>query len=142
MRAAEPAFRHGVVLEAEGFTRGGRVTTSARGIVRWTFRFGGFSSASQFMSAAITYRAASGFGHLVRSRLPVLEDVEIRKTPRLTLRRAVKLLRAAGHRGGFGNVTLRNPLGPKRGNPLYIFGFAGGSFVAVDTVTKKVAPIS
>jgi hypothetical protein len=34
-------------------------------------------------------------------------------------------------------VTLRNPLGPKESNPLYIFGFANG-YVDVDTVTGRV----
>jgi hypothetical protein len=59
----------------------------------------------------------------------------------MTLARAVGLLRRAGHRRPFFNVTLRNPLGPKRLNPLYIFGFPGRSFIAVDTVTGRVRPI-
>ena len=60
----------------------------------------------------------------------------------MTLSQAVARLRQAGYRKPFFNVTLRNPLGPKASNPLYIFGFANGEFVAVNTVTKKVARIS
>ena len=41
----------------------------------------------------------------------------------------------------FFNVTLRDPLGPTASKPLYIFGFANGEFVAVNTVTDKVAPL-
>ena len=35
-------------------------------------------------------------------------------------------------------MTLRNPLGPKKSNPLYVFTL-GSKYVAVDTVTGKVS---
>jgi len=56
----------------------------------------------------------------------------------MTLFQAVALLNKAGYRRGFFNVTLRNPLGPKRSNPLYIFATVQGRFVGVDTGTRKV----
>jgi hypothetical protein len=59
----------------------------------------------------------------------------------MTLAQAVTRLRAAGYRQGFNAVTLRNPLGPKRSNPLYIFTVST-KFVAVNTVTGKVSVLS
>ena len=60
----------------------------------------------------------------------------------MTLVQAVRLLHRAKYTKKFFNVTLRKPIGPKSTHPLYIFGFAGPKFVAVDAVTKKVIPFS
>jgi hypothetical protein len=67
--------------------------------------------------------------------------VPIPRAPTMTLAQAVVRLRKAGYRQGFSGVTLRNPLGPTRSNPLYIFGVSS-KFVAVDTVTGKVTVLS
>jgi hypothetical protein len=50
----------------------------------------------------------------------------------MTLRSAVSLMRQASYRRGVVDVTLRNPLGPRRSNPLYIFGCSDGWDAAVD----------
>jgi hypothetical protein len=62
--------------------------------------------------------------------------------PKMTLATAVKKLRAAGHMEAFANVTLRWPLGPTKGEPLYIFGFGAGEYWSVGTRTGKVKPMS
>ena len=145
-----PRFAKAVVLEADGITRGGgcnlhgcfggRGVTTAAGVVAWRFVFNNQATRQTIRSATIYYGPApKRFGRLTGYAAPFLDDVDIPKVPRMTLAQAVALVRRAGHRGKFFNVTLRNPLGPKRLNPMYIFGFAG-SFVGVDIVTKKVHP--
>ena len=106
--------------------------------MRWQFvmRNGG----RRFASVTVSYGPPpKRFGRVIGHLSPFLEDVVIPRAPKMTLTRAVSVLRRAGHRKPFFNVTLRNPLGPKRGNPLYIFGYPGRDFIAVDTV--KVRPL-
>jgi hypothetical protein len=135
-----PTFSHAVMYEVDGLPRSGRATTSAQGIVRWQFVMR--NSSPRFPSVTVSYGPPPRrFGPVIGHRSFVLEDVVIQHAPKMTLSRAVSLLRRAGHRRPFVAVTLRNPLGPKRGNPLYIFGYPGRHFIAVDTVTGKVRPI-
>lgn len=137
-----PSFARAVALEADGITAGGRPTTSAAGIVKWRFVFDNQSSHSRFRSAMINYGPApKQFGAVVGNVAPFLEDIQLARPPRMTLSQAVRRLRGAGYQKSFSTVTLRNPLGPERLHPLYIFGI-GHMFVGVDTVTQKVARIS
>ena len=78
------------------------------------------------------------FGKVVGVKSPFLEDVKIPRAPKMTVAQALARVRKAGYRKGFSGVTLRNPLGPKQSNPLYIFTIAP-KFIAVDTVTGKVS---
>jgi hypothetical protein len=145
----KPTFARAVVLEADGLTRGskcnpigcggGRAVSSAAGIVGWRFVFDNQPSRTRFRSATLFYGPSpKRFGPVKGYVSAFVEDVIIRKAPRMTLSRAVTLLRRAGYRKPFFNVTLRNPLGPKpMTHPLYIFGFANG-YVDVDTVTGRV----
>ena len=143
-----PTLTKAVVLEADGLTRGGscnptgcfggRGVTSAAGVVAWRFVFNNQASRKPILSATLFYGPPpKRFGRVTGYRQPFLDDVNIPTVPRMTLGQAVSIVRRAGYRKPFFNVTLRNPLGPKRLRPLYIFGFASG-FVGVDTVTKKV----
>lgn len=135
-----PTFSHAVMYEVDGLTRSGRGTTSAQGIVSWQFVMR--NNGPRFPSVTVAYGPPpKRFGPVIGHRSFVLEDVVIARAPKMTLTRAVSLLRRAGHRRPFVAVTLRNPLGPKPGNPLYIFGYPGRNFIAVDTVTGKVRPI-
>lgn len=147
----KPTFSKAVVFEADGITRGGRCTplgcsggrgtTSASGFVSWRFVFDNPTPRSRFQSATLTWGPPpKKFGSVRGFAQPFEEDIAIPRAPKLTLTQAVALLRRAGHRKPFFNVTLRNPLGPKRSNPLYIFGFAGNHYFAVNTVTKQVRP--
>ncbi len=144
----KPTYSRAVVLEADGLTRGskcnplgcggGRAVSSAAGVVGWRFVFDNQPSRTRFRSATLFYGPSpKRFGPVKGYGSPFVEDVIIRRAPRMTLTRAVTVLRRAGFRKPFYNVTLRNPLGPKKSNPLYIFGFANG-FVDVDTVTGRV----
>jgi hypothetical protein len=134
-------FRRAVLLEADGTPRRGRVT-SAAGITRWRIVFQNQTTRhSRYASAFI--RAVNGkLGRVVGVRSPFLEDRNIRVVPKMTLANAVAKLRAAGHRRGFENVTLRYPLGPGFHEPLYIFGFGSGRYWSVGTRTGKVKRIS
>lgn len=137
-----PTYAHAVVFEADGRTRGGRGTKSASGIVSWRFVLDNQSSGSRFRSATIFYGPPpKAFGKVRGQVSPFLEDLDIRRAPRMTLSQAVTRLQRSRYRKAFVDVTLRNPLGPKASNPLYIFGFTNNTFVAVDTVTRKVVPL-
>jgi hypothetical protein len=139
VRAADkPQFKRDVLYEADGATRGGKPVSSVAGIVSWRFVFDG-TPGSKFASATLTYGPApKKFGNVVGVKSPFLEDVPIPRAPKMTLARALTRVRGAGYRKGFSSVTLRNPLGPKKSNPLYIFTLSS-KFVAVDTVTGKVS---
>jgi hypothetical protein len=140
---AQPDFAKAVMLEADGTPAGDRAVNSASKIVRWRFVLDNQGThGSPFASATISYRRSSGFGSVIGNPSPFLDDLPIKKAPRMTLRRAVSLLEDAGFKDGFVNVTLRDPLGPKQTPPLYIFGLADNNFVGVNTKTGRVAPLS
>jgi hypothetical protein len=145
-----PTFAGAQLFEADGMTPGGRCTPmgcsggravrTAAGIIEWRFVFG--VTHSRFESATLFYGPApKRFGRVTGFKAPFTEDVVITRAPRMSLAQAVALLRRAGYHQAFFNVSLRNPLGPRRSNPLYIFGFRN-SFVAVNTVTRKVGPFA
>jgi len=70
---------------------------------------------------------------------PWVEDVVIRWPVEMDLERANQLKEAAGYKQPYSAVTLRNPLGPTRSNPSFIFGGSGsGQYIFVDTITGKV----
>ncbi len=118
---AKPKFARAVMLEVDG-TTAGQPVKHARGIVKVRFVFNN-----------------QGTPHS-----PFVEDRQIPHAPRMTLKNAVTLLRKAGYDARFSNVTLRKPLEKHKTHPLYIFGLGKKSqtYVAVDTVTGKVHPLS
>ncbi len=131
-------FGRDVLYEADGATRAGKPVSTAAGIVSWKFVFDG-TPGSKYQSAFLTYGPApKKFGKVVGVKSPFLEDVAIPRAPTMTVAQALVRVRKAGYRKGFSGVTLRNPLGPRKSNPLYIFTFAP-KFIAVDTVTGKVS---
>ena len=98
----------------------------------------------RYRSAFLLYRG-SKFGRFTGVRSPFVEDLNIPKPPKMTLRTAVSKLRAAGHRQPFENVTLRWPLAGRPGpEPLYIFGFAStrDPYVSVGTKSGRVRRFS
>lgn len=145
-------FSNAVVLEADGVTRGGHCTeqgctngrsaANAAGVVEWRFVLQNATPDSPDKSAVVVYGPwPKGFGDVVGNPAPVFDDASLRKPPKMTLTQAISRLRRAGHHARFVDVTLRDPLGPKPANALYIFGFANKPFVGVDTVTGKVKTI-
>lgn len=145
-------FAKAVVLEAEGYTHGTRCTSDgcrpgrparkATGVAAWEFILQNSTAGSPYQSVVVDYGPSPRhFGTVIGEAPPFLEDVPIRHAPKMTLARAITRLRRAGYRSRFVSVTLRDPLGPKRVNPMYFFGFANKPFVAVDTRTGKVTRV-
>ena len=85
---------------------------------------------------------STGWGEFGEPELihqPWLEDIVIQWPVEMDLDEANQLKEAAGYKEPYSNVTLRNPLGPKKSNPYYIFGGNPGKpYIFVDTVTKEV----
>ncbi len=145
-------FSRATLLEADGITRGGGCTDAgctdgrpvarAAGIVAWRFVFQNATPHSRYQSVTLVYGPApKRFGRVRGHSQPFLEDVSIARAPEMTVARAVSLLHRAGYRRKFLDVTLREPLGPKPVNPLYIFTLTNGHYVAVDTRSGKVSHI-
>lgn len=84
----------------------------------------------------------TGYGEFGKPQLihePWLEDVIIQWPVKMDLPDANRLKEQAGYKSAYGAVTLRNPLGPKPGNPYFIFGGNPAEpYVFVDTVTGAV----
>jgi hypothetical protein len=136
---SNPDFADAVVLEADGVPSGNKPIERASQIARWRFVFQNATPGSDFASVTIQWRRGQGFEAPVGHEPPFLEDVVIKRAPKMTLRAAIGLMADTGTRE-FLNVTLRRPLGPERTPPLYIFGVDDG-FIAVNTKTGDVEPI-
>ena len=146
-------FARTTVLEADGITHGGQCgnagctdgqpVATAGGIVAWRFVFQNPTPHSRYASVTLSYGPLpKRFGRVTGHVESFLEDVRIARAPRMTVAKAVSLLRHAGYRRTFSSVTLRRPLGPRRINPLYIFSLTDGRYVAVDTRTGMVRPLT
>lgn len=134
-------FARARMLEVDGLPAGKGPVRKAAQITRWTFVLDNQATkSSPFASATLLHRRSSGFGEVVGHKRPFLEDRVIARAPELTFSDAVSLLRDAGYRDGFFNVTLRSPVGPRAIPPLYIFSTPQG-YVAVNTETKRVTKV-
>jgi hypothetical protein len=84
----------------------------------------------------------TGYGEFGKPQLiphPWLEDIIIKWPIKMDLPDANKLKEEAGYTNPYANVTLRNPLGPTKSNPYFIFGVSHNQpYIFVDTVTGKV----
>ena len=135
-----PDFTGAVMLEAQGTPSGKGSVDGAAQVTNWTFVFDNQrTQGSDFASVTIDWERGEGWSKPDGNPSPFLEDLPIKRAPKMTLRRAVELLAEAGTHD-FRNVTLRRPLGPERTPPLYIFGTDDG-FIAVNTKTGDVEPI-
>ena len=66
-------------------------------------------------------------------------DIVIDWPVAMSLARACELKNEAGFTAPFATVALRNPLGPQKTNPFFIFGgLQGTAYIFVDVVTSKV----
>ena len=138
---SKPDFADAVVLEADGAPNGRKAADGAAQINKWLFVFQNATEGSDFASVTIRWRRGEGFGKPKGHRSPFLEDVVIKKAPKMSLNDALDLMDDAGYGRSFFNVVLRSPLGPERVPPLYIFEVAQGTFVSVNTKTGDVEPI-
>jgi hypothetical protein len=137
---SNPDFAAAVMLEADGTPAGNKPADGAAQITGWRFVLQNPTRGSDFASVTINWARGEGFAKPKGFEQPFLEDVVIRRAPRMTLREAIARLGQAGTHE-FRNVTLRRPLGPERTPPLYIFGVDHGKFIAVNTRTGDVEPI-
>jgi hypothetical protein len=134
-------FRHAVLLEADGTPGASHTVKTARGIVKWRFVFDNQATGGRYKSATVL--AVRGqLGKVRGYTQPFLEDQPIRTIPRMTLARAIDLLRGAGYTQAFYAVTLRKPLYPGVKHAEYIVTIGYRKYVAVDTQTGKVKPVS
>ena len=131
-----------VMLEAEGLPARTDPVEDASGITNWRFVLDNQKTeGSKFFSAYVDYEAGEGFGKVKGVKEPFLEDWRIKDPPGMTLEQAVTHLRGAGYGDPFANVVLRRPvLETGKTPPLYIFGFEGNTYVAVNTKSGAVEP--
>jgi len=128
-------------LEANGRPSSGTATTAAE-VDRWRFVFDNQRTpGSRFRTAIVRY-GRGRFGPVKGRRPAFLEDNRLSPLPEMMLVNAIARLREAGFQSPFSSVTLRFPLAPSSSEPLYIFGFADGSFIGVGTKTGTVAPVT
>jgi len=137
---SNPDFADAVMYEADGSPAGNKPVDGAAQITNWRFVLQNPTQGSEFASVTIDWTRGEGFSKPNGVREPFLEDVVIKKAPKMTLREAIDRLADTGTHE-FLNVTLRRPLGPERTPPLYIFGVDNGQFIAVNTKTGDVEPI-
>lgn len=78
------------------------------------------------------------FGAPVLYAEPWLGDLAMPWPIKMDLPEANALKEEAGFKEAYTTVTLRNPLGPGKTNPCFIFGDGGQKFVFVDATTGKV----
>jgi hypothetical protein len=121
------------LYEADGTASGGP-TTEPTGIDQLRVVFQNPNNTTVIIKSTVW----GEFGEPTLIDQPWLEDIVIDWPVAMDLPKAVELKDAAGYTQPFGTVTLRNPLGPTKSNPYFIFGGGSGTYVFVDTVTGKV----
>jgi hypothetical protein len=138
---SKPDFSDAVMLEADGTPKGNKPVDGAAQVTNWRFVFDNQGTrGSDFASVTIDWEKGEGFSKPDGNPSPFLEDLPIKRAPKMTLKRAIELLGDTGTHE-FRNVTLRRPLGPEKTPPLYIFGVENNRFIAVNTKTGDVEPI-
>jgi hypothetical protein len=135
VRIVTGEYPQAFLYETEGIATGG-LTTDPSQINRMRVIFGNTGNTT----VIIEETNYGEFGKPILIGQPWMEDVVIKWPIDLDLPEANELKEKAGYKWPYSLVTLRNPLGPVIGNPLFIFGGNPSEpFVFVDTVTKKVS---
>jgi hypothetical protein len=134
VRIVSEQYPEAKLYEADGTASGGLTTEPAKiNQLRVVF---------QNVNNTTVIIKETGYGEFGAPQLisePWLEDVVIQWPIDMDLPQANQLKEAAGYSNAYGAVTLRNPLGPKLGNPYFIFGGNPSEpYIFVDTVTGKV----
>lgn len=103
----------------------------------WHFEYG-----AEADGEPVTIRAEANLDGLVGLlklvREPSSADLALPLSVAMEPEVADDLLNDAGYRAPYRSVVLRHPSSPQVDNPLWVFGFEGGGFVAVDTLTGVV----
>jgi hypothetical protein len=134
VRIVKGQYPQAELYEADGIATGGPTTDPAKiDHMRVVFR-------NENNTTVIIQETGYGeFGPPELIKHPWLEDVVIQWPVKMDLPQANQLKEQAGYTNPYANVTLRNPLGPTKSNPYFIFGVNPGQpYIFVDTVTGKV----
>jgi len=134
VRIVTAAYPEAKLYEADGTASGGPTTDPAKiDQLRVVF---------QNVDGSTVIIKETGYGEFGEPELiphPWLEDIVIQWPVAMDLDKANGLKEAAGYTDPHGAVTLRNPLGPTKSNPYFIFGGNPGKpYIFVDTVTGAV----
>ncbi|QMU78386.1 hypothetical protein GXW83_24435 [Streptacidiphilus sp. PB12-B1b] len=127
------------LLEADGTSpvfSPSTITPAPEHMLTWRFVFHAAGGGTVFAPAT-----AGTLGELQYVDQPWLEDRTLAPDYELTLAGATKLLEQHGCMEPYQNVTLRWPLGPQLGEPLFIFGFPPQAYVAVGINSRTVSPL-
>ena len=133
VRIVQEQYPEAKLYEADGVATDGP-TTEASGINRLRVVFQNADNTT----VMITEESYGEFGKPILFDSPWLGDVVIEWPIDMDLPKAIELKNKAGYTEAFNTVTLRNPLGPRRTNPFFIFGNQSGTFIFVDVVTGAV----
>jgi hypothetical protein len=134
VRIVTEKYPQAKLYEADGRATGGPTTDPAKiDTMRVVFR-------NENNTTVIIKEVKYGeFGPPELIKHPWLEDVVIQWPIKMDLPEANTLKEKAGYKQPYTAVTLRNPLGPKKTNPFFIFNTAGpGTYIFVDVVTGEV----
>ena len=134
VRIVTEQYPKAVLYEADGTASAGPTTNPAMiDQLRVVFRN---ENNTTVIIKSISY---SDFGKPELIKEPWLEDIVIKWPVKMDLPEANQLKEKAGYKEPYGAVTLRNPLGPTKSNPYYIFGGNPSQpYIFVDTVTGDV----
>jgi hypothetical protein len=134
VRIVEEQYPGAQLYEADGTASGGPTTDPANiNHLRVVFR------TVNNDTVIITETSYGEFGPPVLIPQPWVEDIIIDWPVDMDLPQANQLKEQAGYTNPYANVTLRNPLGPTKSNPYFIFGASQGEpYIFVDTVTGQV----
>lgn len=135
LRIVKKQYPGAELYEADGTASGGPTTDPAK-IDQLRVVFSNVHNTT----VIIKETAYGKFGKPQLLQEPWLDDVVIQWPVKMDLPQANKLKEEAGYTKPYGGVTLRNPLvGPKLGNPYFIFGRNPAEpYIFVDTVAGVV----
>jgi hypothetical protein len=134
VRIVTEQYPQAKLYEAQGTATGGPTTDPAKiDRMRVVFR-------NENNTTVIIQEIKYGeFGKPELIKQPWLGDVVIQWPIKMDLPEANTLKEKAGYKQPYTRVTLRNPLGPRRTNPFFIFNTpTPGDFIFVDVVTGEV----
>lgn len=135
VRIVSEKYPDAKLYEADGVATGGP-TTEPTGIDSMRVVF----QNSDNTTVVISTTTWGEFGEPEQISQPWLGDRVIDWPIDMDLPKANQLKQDAGYNQPYTTVTLRNPLGPKKTNPFFIFGTGHlQPFVFVDVVTGEVS---
>lgn len=121
------------LLEADGITPKG-VSNDPKDFTDWRFIFRTPDGGTAFLHAPTW----GEFKPMTYTSQAWLEDMEIPWPIKMDLVEADNILKRAGHKTGYKDISLRWPLFPGNTEPYYIFTMEDGHYVFVGVRSKRV----